>query len=238
VLLLDDPNASNHGNAGQISPDGKWIAYHSRETGEHEVYIKPYPSGPGKWKVSGEGGGRYPRWKGDGTELYFMTWNREPEQMMAVDIRTAGSAIQAGTPRALFATDYIDYHGSVWNWHAYAVSRDGQRFLIPRHNISGTWKVTSGNTSYALVLAQNGSKLTGAVRGCGASSAVEISEGVVQMDKISFKCRSGNGTIITYTGVNRGNPGIEFTSEGGKFTVDRVSEGTEPELERMARTSR
>jgi hypothetical protein len=252
--LIANSEISNHTNGGsQISPDGRWIAYQSRESGNVEVYIKPFPSGSGKWKVS-VSGGHYPRWRGDGSELYYISWSLDskPKQMMAVDIRGTETSIQAGTPRVLFAAEYVDYHGNVGNWHAYAVSRDGQRFLIPRFNISGTWKAKAGSLSWTLAVRQDGQRLTGAIQGCGASP-VPIFDGAVEGERISFNCRSAEGVVIVYTGVNRGNAGIDFTwvpqSGGGvvygernlpprKFTADRISDGTEPEIEAMARSTR
>ena len=53
-----------------MSPDGKWIAYSSNETGRSEIYIRPFPEGPGKIQVS-VNGGVFPRWRRDGKELYF-----------------------------------------------------------------------------------------------------------------------------------------------------------------------
>ena len=54
----------------QVSPDGKWLAYQSNETGRAEIYIKPFPEGPGKWQVSTDGG-IWPRWRRDGKGLYL-----------------------------------------------------------------------------------------------------------------------------------------------------------------------
>src|SRR5262249_2478294 len=56
----------------QVSTDGKWIAYSSNETGRTEVYVKPFPTGPGKWQIS-VNGGLFPRWRHDGKELYFLS---------------------------------------------------------------------------------------------------------------------------------------------------------------------
>src|SRR5207245_8395319 len=58
------------GYGGAISPDGKWLAYESRESGRSEVYVRQLPSGPGKWQISSQGGIQ-PRWSGDGRELFF-----------------------------------------------------------------------------------------------------------------------------------------------------------------------
>ena len=64
------PSRTNKAN-GQISPDGKWVAYESDETGEWQVYISPFPGGGGKLQVS-PGGGTDPRWRGDGKEIFFL----------------------------------------------------------------------------------------------------------------------------------------------------------------------
>jgi Tol biopolymer transport system component len=105
-----------------FSPDGRWIAYASVESGSPEVYIRPFTpekaseSGTGgKWLVS-NGGGQRPRWRGDGEELYYIS--PAPLQL-AVDIN-AGSVPQLGVPRRLFAVPLINN---------YTVTADGKRFL-------------------------------------------------------------------------------------------------------------
>jgi Tol biopolymer transport system component len=119
----------------QISPDGKWVAYLSSETGRGEVYIKPFPTGSGKWQVS-KNGGLFARWRRDGKELYFLTTlNRG--QMMAAEIGVTGGSIQVGEPRTLFESGYVNLnHPGVY--HTFAVSADGERFLIPRPDLSTT----------------------------------------------------------------------------------------------------
>ena len=57
---------------GQFSPDGRWVAYTSSESGRGEIYIQPYPADGGKWQVSTDGG-RQSRWRADGKELYYLT---------------------------------------------------------------------------------------------------------------------------------------------------------------------
>ena len=79
---------------GQVSPDGKWLAYQSNETGRPEIYVKPFPEGPGKWQVSTDGG-TFPRWRADGKELYFVFTGN----MIAAEIRAAGSSVDPGVPR-------------------------------------------------------------------------------------------------------------------------------------------
>ena len=120
---------------GQISPDGKWVAYKSNETGRWEVYVKPFPDGSSKWQVSKDGGS-FPRWRGDGKELYFLHYvgSELYKEVMAAEIRVTGTSLQPGIPRALFDSGYDNSAGgrSSGFFHAYAVSSDGQRFLIPR----------------------------------------------------------------------------------------------------------
>ena len=112
----------------QISPDGKWIAYMDM-AGRSEIYVKPFPTGSGEVKVSKDGG-VFPRWRGDGKELFFL--GSPSNQMMAVDITMTGSTIQAAAPVPLFDSAYLNLFHPGGNYHVFAVTRDGQRFLIPR----------------------------------------------------------------------------------------------------------
>ena len=130
------PFSEGQSSHAQISPDGKWVAYLSFETGKGEIYVKPFPTGSGKVRVSKDGG-VFARWKSDGSELYFLA---QPSfaKMMAVDIRVNGSAIQAGEPHALFDSAYLNVNHPGGNYHTFAVSADGQRFLIPRPDIASS----------------------------------------------------------------------------------------------------
>jgi hypothetical protein len=94
--------------------------------------VKPFPSGDGEWQVS-TAGGFYPRWRGDGKELFYLS-ERSLGKVMAVPIKTTGTTLEAGAPQALFDSGYVEFtHStSVYNYHTYAVSSDGQRFFIPR----------------------------------------------------------------------------------------------------------
>ena len=92
---------------GQISPDGKWLAYQSNETGRSEVYVQPFPGGAGKWQVS-TNGGSFPRWRGDVRELFYMS-GLTSGKMMAVDIKSSGSTFEAGTPKELFDSPFIGF---------------------------------------------------------------------------------------------------------------------------------
>jgi Tol biopolymer transport system component/predicted Ser/Thr protein kinase len=106
---------------GVFSPDGKWVAYQSNESGRDEIYARPFLGPGGQWQVSTQGG-RMPRWRADGKELYYLA----PDQkLMAAGVTVQGASLRPGTPEALFQT-----HVTVNpNRQAYDVGRDG-RFLI------------------------------------------------------------------------------------------------------------
>jgi eukaryotic-like serine/threonine-protein kinase len=108
----------------QFSPDGRWIAYASNETGKMEIYVSPFPNGNGKWQVS-RAGGQEPRWRQDGKELFYLS---AEGKMMAVPVAT-GSHFVADSPVALFQT-YRPQRVSVLYVFSYDVSDNGQRFLI------------------------------------------------------------------------------------------------------------
>jgi eukaryotic-like serine/threonine-protein kinase len=101
-----------------ISPDRRWIAYTSDESGPSQVYVQPYPATGGRYQVS-QNGGTQPRWRGDGKELYFLASDRT---LMAVSVEAARE-FQAGVPHPLFVTDLTSAA------HRYAVTRDGAKFL-------------------------------------------------------------------------------------------------------------
>ncbi len=108
----------------QFSPDGRWIAYASNETGSMEIYVSPFPSANGKWQVSG-GGGEEPKWRQDGKELFYLS---AEGKMMACAV-TMGASFQSGAPVALFQT-HRRQPVSSQDVFSYDVSGDGQRFLI------------------------------------------------------------------------------------------------------------
>jgi eukaryotic-like serine/threonine-protein kinase len=107
--------------APRFSPDGRWLAYISDESGRNEVYVQPYPGPGGKWQISTEGGTE-PVWNPSGRELFY----RSGDKMMAVEIATQ-PGFAAGTPRMLFEGRYDPPPFPIAN---YDVSRDGQRFLM------------------------------------------------------------------------------------------------------------
>jgi len=112
---------------GQVSPDGKWVAYASDESGSWEVYVTSFPGAVGKWQVS-RGGGSEPRWRGDGREMFYIAPNG---MLMAVSVNVE-SQFATGTPAALFQV-----HGrapiSSTDVFTYDVAKDGNRFLVNRY---------------------------------------------------------------------------------------------------------
>ena len=109
---------------GAISPDGKWAAYVSTESGLDEVYVTTFPAGKGKWQVS-RGGGNEPRWRRDGKEIFFLG---PLHQLMAVPV-SAAEGFSAGTPVQLFVAPAREPVSST-DFMNYDVSADGQRFII------------------------------------------------------------------------------------------------------------
>ena len=110
----------------RFSPDGKWLAYVEYGSGKRDVYITSFPGKTGKWQVSAAGG-RYPRWRGDGKELFFLAKN--DTTLMAVDVDLSGSAPRTGTPKELFDLHLV-YSPVSPEWGAYDVAADGKRFLV------------------------------------------------------------------------------------------------------------
>jgi serine/threonine protein kinase len=111
---------------GQFSPDGRWIAYQSNETGRFEIYVRPFP-GPGAAIPISTAGGVYARWARNGNELYYLA---PDATMMAVPIRHTPKTLVAASPVALFKTRRVGGGVNVIGFgHQYDVAPDG-RFLI------------------------------------------------------------------------------------------------------------
>ena len=110
---------------GQFSPDGKWIAYVSDESGRREIYVQSFPTGKGKWQIS-TAGGVYPLWARSGNELFFSTLD---DVLTAVAITTSPS-IAIGQSTALFQIPHGAPYAESDDIFSYEVSADGQRFLL------------------------------------------------------------------------------------------------------------
>jgi len=106
-------------NSGMVSPDGRWIAHNTRDV----LYVQSFPTPSGKWQVATGAG--FPRWRRDGKELFYGT---EKGELMAVDVR-ADTAFRMGVPRVLGRANSVRLYK---NRFPYAVTSDGQRFLVNR----------------------------------------------------------------------------------------------------------
>jgi serine/threonine protein kinase len=116
-----------------ISPDSRWMAYVSNESGSNEVYVRPFPSGEGKWQISNDGGSE-PTWRADGKELFYLAANQD---LMAVSIKR-GVTFGAGAPIRLFGTAMsTGLINTTYTRNQYAVTSDGQRFLINQTPTAG-----------------------------------------------------------------------------------------------------
>lgn len=107
---------------GRLSSDGRFIAYTSDESGQLEVYVRPFPEGAAKWRISA-GGGSEPAWRRDGKELFYLAADGK---LMSVGVRTGTAPFEA--PRPLFQSR-LPGPRDVYRT-SYVVSGDGQRFLV------------------------------------------------------------------------------------------------------------
>ena len=122
VPLVTGP--ATEGDAA-MSPDGRWLAYASDESGTYEIYVRPFPeAASARWQVS-VAGGTDPVWSRTGRELFYLNGQNE---MSRVEI-AAGSGFTFGTPRPLFSSGPYTPIGPV---PAFAISPDDKRFLFLR----------------------------------------------------------------------------------------------------------
>ncbi|MFN2597248.1 MAG: protein kinase [Pyrinomonadaceae bacterium] len=105
---------------GKLSPDGRFIAYTSNESGREEIYVQPFPPTGDKWQIS-SGGGFAPLWNDNGRELFYITGDGK---LMSAEVK-AGGAFESVVPRQLFQTSL-----KLSLSYAYAVAPDAQRFLV------------------------------------------------------------------------------------------------------------
>ena len=113
---------------GQFSPDGKWVAYQSNESGQFEIYVQAFPTAAGKWLVS-TGGGAQVRWSSNATELFYISLDN---RLMAVpiDLGEDGRTASVGPAEALFETRLLDGAVQPVDTAQYVVADGGQRFLL------------------------------------------------------------------------------------------------------------
>ncbi|MFN2444002.1 MAG: TolB family protein [Vicinamibacterales bacterium] len=119
--ILRGPSNEQH---GRLSPDGRWMAYASDESGRFEVYVRPFPHSAAHWKISAEGG-MQPEWRRDGRELFYVIGNG---QLVAVPLQR-GEQLQIGSTQPLFPLDTDGVMTTPGTFH-YSATADGQRFLV------------------------------------------------------------------------------------------------------------
>ena len=107
-------------NPGRFSPDGRWVAYYSPESGRSEVYVVSYPNPAARWQISTTGG-NLPRWRADGKEMYYVG---RDNRLMAVPVDTTGRELEVQAPQPLVPARPVG-PGAF-----YDVTPDGQRFLV------------------------------------------------------------------------------------------------------------
>jgi hypothetical protein len=124
----------------QFSPDGKWMAYGSDESGRWEIYVQPIPASGGKWQISNSGGTQ-PRWRHDGRELFYLSMD---EKIMSVDVKLAPLP-EFGAPKAMFPVRILQ---NAFGTDEFVPTPDGQRFLA-------TNAVNTGQTQNAMTVLLN-----------------------------------------------------------------------------------
>ena len=112
-----------HVALGAFSPDGRWVAYMSTESGKQEIYVQTFPDRAGKWQISSAGGSN-PRWSRDGRELFYLS----PEQRIMVAEVSTQPAFEASVPKPLFLARLLFPGVNIRSY--YELSPDGQRFLL------------------------------------------------------------------------------------------------------------
>ncbi len=108
----------------RLSPDSKWLAYSSTESGREEVYVTPFPGGNGRWQVS-QNGGTSPAWRADGKELYYAEFSNAQTQLFTMDVVAKGDQFETQNYGRLFPLNHVPAAGT-----NFEVSPDGRRFLM------------------------------------------------------------------------------------------------------------
>ena len=106
-----------------FSPDGRWLAYASNESGNYEVYVRPFPGPGGKWQISTEGGG-FPKWSRNGKELFYRA---QDSKLMVAAYTASGDSFVAGKPQLWSPGQFVDL-GPFYN--SFALHPDGKRFAV------------------------------------------------------------------------------------------------------------
>jgi hypothetical protein len=112
----------------EVSPDGRWIAYMSTESGDEQLYVATFPEFKGKWQVSTDNGDR-PRWRADGKELFYLD---RDDNIMVAEVDGSGSTFRVGKISTLFKID------AARPGNIYDVWGDGQRFIVNTSRSTGS----------------------------------------------------------------------------------------------------
>src|SRR5262249_35916017 len=140
-MIIDGRSDEGH---PAVSPDGRWIAYHSNESGRWEVYVQPFPALGSRWQVSTQGG-TAPIWDPAGREVYY----RNGRAVVSVQVTATDDTFTFGNPRTLFEGSYVNEVFDPGGGPTYALSPDG-RFLMIKEQESGDGG--SGQTQIVVVL--------------------------------------------------------------------------------------
>jgi serine/threonine protein kinase/Tol biopolymer transport system component len=120
--------------AAEVSPDGRWLAYQSDESGRYEIYVRPLPDvNRARWQVSTSGGSR-PAWARSGRELYYIDTG---DRLTAVTVRAAGATLGAGTPTAILPPSYLTNAPGTTYGRGYDVAADGRFLMIKNEDRAG-----------------------------------------------------------------------------------------------------
>jgi eukaryotic-like serine/threonine-protein kinase len=144
---------------GQISPDGKWIAYVSDATGNRrEIFVRPFPTGPQVYQVSFNGGG-WPRWRQDSRELYFTALSNPGNAnttatayapvLYAVTVGVTGTEFKTESPRELLRFPLLNPAHSGGAYHVYDMSPDGKRILFLQVVVTDSTTATSSAAAFS-----------------------------------------------------------------------------------------
>jgi len=103
----------------RFSPDTRWVAFQTNETGVDQIYVTSFPDARGRWQVSVDGGAE-PHWSGDGKQLFFISGDR----IMSTDVSVSGESIRFSTPKSLLVSQAAPVNGR------YDVTADGKLFAV------------------------------------------------------------------------------------------------------------
>jgi Tol biopolymer transport system component len=118
------PGSSSLEDQAAFSPDGRWLAYRSDESGDPEIYVRSYPGPGGKWQIS-TGGGAFPKWSNSGNELFYRT---EDNQIMVAEYSASGDSFHADTPQLWSPGQFSDRLGA----RNFDLTPDGKRAVVLR----------------------------------------------------------------------------------------------------------